>query len=86
MRLSQSIDTVLVPVSKRPMVCGVVGGSQARATSANVIRFAFRTSLMRVIMASPPNQNGFYLSYILAVMARRRDSPPRSRECCRKRG
>ena len=30
MRLSQPTDTVRVPVSSRPMVCGVVGGTQAR--------------------------------------------------------
>ena len=28
MRLSQPTETVRVPVSSRPMVCGVVGGAQ----------------------------------------------------------
>ena len=33
MRLSQPTDTVRVPVSRRPMVCGVVGGLHRAATS-----------------------------------------------------
>src|SRR5688572_6133513 len=62
-RFSQPTDTVRVPVSRRPMVCGVVGGSQAWATSSRVIPRARRTSLIRVIMTDPPislNQAGFF--------------------------
>ena len=54
MRLSQPTETVRVPVSSRPIVCGVVGGSQRRATSSSVIPRARRTSLIRVIIASIP--------------------------------
>jgi hypothetical protein len=43
-------DTVLVPVSRRPMVCGVVGGSHRSATSCRVSFLARRTSRIRVII------------------------------------
>ena len=54
MRFSQPTETVRVPVSRRPMVCGVVGGSQPPATSSSVIPRARRTSLIRVIILDPP--------------------------------
>ena len=50
MRLSQPTETVRVPVSSLPMVCGVVGGSHLRATSSSVIPRARRTSQIRVII------------------------------------
>src|SRR4029453_13519154 len=56
MRLSQPTETVRVPVSSRPMVCGVVGGTQALATSSSVMPRARRTSLMRVIIAQVPTR------------------------------
>ena len=77
MRLSQPTETVRVPVSRRPMVCGVVGGAQALATSSSVIPRARRTSLIRVIIDRTPskrNQNGFSLSYRFADVASRRES------------
>ena len=43
-------ETVRVPVSNRPIVCGVVGGTQALATSSSVIPRARRTSRIRVII------------------------------------
>jgi len=67
--LSQPIETVRVPVSSRPMVCGVVGGVQAWATSSSVIPRARRTSRIRVIMIPSTNQNGFSLSYRFADVA-----------------
>src|SRR5688572_12791882 len=72
-RLSQPTDTVRVPVSRRPMVCGVVGGSQALATSSRVIPRARRTSRIRVIIADPPKivtKLVFSLSYSFACVAR----------------
>ena len=57
-RSSQSMDTVRMPVSSRPMVCAVVGGTQAAATSAKVSPRALRTSRMRVIIL-PHSDNRF---------------------------
>ncbi len=47
-RFSQGSDTVRVPISSRPIVCGVVGGEQARATSSRVMPLARRTSRIAV--------------------------------------
>src|SRR3954466_4619516 len=63
MRLSQPTETVRVPVSSRPIVCGVVGGSQRSATSCRVIFLARRTSRMRVIMVCLQNPRG-YLTFL----------------------
>ena len=70
MRFSQPTETVRVPVSSRPTVCGVVGGSQRSATSWSVIRRARRTSLMRVIIGLSSEPDRFLLSYSPAEMAR----------------
>src|SRR3990167_3734740 len=66
MRLSQPIDTVRVPVSSRPMVWAVVGGSQRLATSSRVSPFARRTSRIRVIIIAPP------LTYLVFSFLHRR--------------
>ena len=59
--LGSPTDTVRVPVSRRPTVCGVVGGLQRSATSSSVIPRARLTSLIRVIIGSlVTNQTGFY--------------------------
>src|ERR1043165_9968665 len=70
-RLGQPTDTVRVPVSRRPMVCGVVGGSHFRATSSSVIPRARRTSRIRVIMAQLLTKEVYSLSYRFAAVARR---------------
>src|SRR3954466_2091857 len=70
MRLSQPTETVRVPVSSRPMVCGVVGGSQRSATSCSVSRLARRTSRIRVIISPSITPMVISLSYTLSAMAR----------------
>src|SRR5258705_5716914 len=63
MRLSQPTETVRVPVSSRPIVWGVVGGSHCFATSSSVMPRALRTSLIRVIIAGELQKNepiGFF--------------------------
>ena len=70
MRLSQPIETVRVPVSSRPIVCGVVGGLQACATSSSVIPRARRTSRMRVIIpCSQPTERTKMVSLCPTVSA-----------------
>ena len=49
---------VRVPVSNRPIVCAVVGGSQRAATSASVSPRARRTSRIRVIMGGLRHRSG----------------------------
>ncbi|PAV66267.1 hypothetical protein WR25_19906 [Diploscapter pachys] len=43
MRFSQSTETVRVPVSRRPIVWAVVGGTHRCATSSRVSPLALRT-------------------------------------------
>src|SRR5690606_36509038 len=72
-RFSQPTETVRVPVSSRPIVCGVVGGTQRSATSCSVMLRARRTSRIRVIIGhrSSPllTHVVISLSYIFAHMA-----------------
>src|SRR5262249_4153842 len=69
-------ETVRVPVSRRPIVCGVVGGSHRLATSSRVMPRARRTSRILVIIAQAPQRTKtvFPLSSTFAVVARRGDS------------
>jgi hypothetical protein len=60
MRLSQPTETVRVPVSSRPIVCAVVGGTQRCATSSSVSPLARRTSRIAVIIGTTPNRFGFF--------------------------
>src|SRR4051812_46272529 len=53
MRFNQPTETVRVPVSSRPIVWAVVGGSQRCPTSSSVSPLALRTSRIRVIMQVP---------------------------------
>src|SRR4030095_7403917 len=68
MRLSQPTETVRVPVSRRPIVCGVVGGTQALATSSSVIARARRTSRMRVIMIAPERYEPIWFCAVLQIL------------------
>src|SRR5690606_39660949 len=61
-----------IPVSSRPIVCAVVGGSQAAATSASVMPFCLRMSRIRLITAVPEITDLVFLfSYRHTFLARR---------------
>ena len=60
-RFIQPSERLRIPVSSRPMVCAVVGGSQRSATSSRVYPLARRTSRIRCSMAQAfDNQIGFH--------------------------
>jgi hypothetical protein len=76
-RLSQPTDTVRDPVSSRPIVWAVVGGSQRLPTSYKVSRLALRTSRIAVIMTRLSRKYLgviFSLSYTPSRMARENHS------------